>query len=194
MAIYLPVGTPLWRDAGSPVVRVPGSAGAVDPVFAGVTVRDGEALAGPVGTTSLGRGGVILARVQGPVAMNAVVGRSSTEGATTVADRLVADGTPAVGAVLKAIGHRGRGPGAGAGGGSGGGSGGGLLPTQVRGGRLSHLPHLGWRYGGWGGRLCRQSPQAPPQHHRGNHREHPLQLYLRNVGQHPQPDPKMQPG
>ena len=102
-AIYLPVGTPLWRDAGAKVARVPGTANAVAPVFVGVTVRDGEALAGAIGVTSLGRGGVILARVQGPVAMDAVVGRVATVGATTVADRLMVGGLPAVGTVLKAI-------------------------------------------------------------------------------------------
>ena len=74
----LRAGTPLFREAGEKVVASPlGAAGDVvlsDPVFAGVTVLDGQPVDGPLHATAGGDDGVIYVRVKGPVRTNDAVG------------------------------------------------------------------------------------------------------------------------
>ncbi|HVM51256.1 MAG TPA: hypothetical protein VMU04_24715 [Candidatus Acidoferrum sp.] len=74
----LRAGTPLFKESGERVVLSPlGAVGEVvasDPVFVGVTVLDGQPVNGPLHVTATGDGGVIYARVKGPVSTNDPVG------------------------------------------------------------------------------------------------------------------------
>ena len=71
-------GTPLFKEAGASVVASPlGTSPPVklaDPVFVGVTVLHNERLDGPLHFTAHGDGGVVYARVKGPVKTNDPVG------------------------------------------------------------------------------------------------------------------------
>jgi len=79
----LAAGTPLFKESGDAVVLSPlgnpGDVVAVDPVFVGVTVLDGQRVDGPLHVTATGDNGVIFARVQGPVSTNDPVGLPSDD-------------------------------------------------------------------------------------------------------------------
>ncbi len=69
----LPVGTPLWKEAGGRVSVMPTEiSDLTSPVLAGVTVRNNEGATGPVPMATHGQ---TLARVKGPVEPNQGLGR-----------------------------------------------------------------------------------------------------------------------
>jgi ribosomal protein S28E/S33 len=74
-SVALPAGTPMYREADSRLSLAHGDAvEALNPVFQGVTVFDGEKSDGPVRVTATGDNGTIYARVKGPVKVNDAVG------------------------------------------------------------------------------------------------------------------------
>ncbi len=73
----VPVGTPLYRDPAATVCWVPDDVGSTThsaAVFVGITTMDAQSVTAGVRCTNAGAGGIVQARVMGPVALNAVVG------------------------------------------------------------------------------------------------------------------------
>ena len=98
----LPVGTPVVRQPNATRATAPRAVTGADSVFVGVTVRHNET---PTRMLYVQREGETVARVQGPVAANDVVGLAgSGSDFGTNGSYLIKNGTPAVGTVLAAIG------------------------------------------------------------------------------------------
>jgi len=103
-AITLPFGAPLFRDAGDNLAQKPDNSGSgtamTSPVFMGMTVMENQSTSKSVAVTSNGDGGVVHARVKGPVAVSDNIGLSSDNKAR---DYLVTGPTLVCARALEAI-------------------------------------------------------------------------------------------